>query len=509
MRRGSVPSRLQAALLWLALVILCIGALAVYQRAALLSELTQASTTLHAEASQRADQHDAHLTALSTVAQAEVGRRSDLFLEVAATILRFYPRISEVQLVPLDPAGTTIGTRELEADLASAIREAARASTGEPKLLTHPTRPGHYLIVKRSPNTAAARHGLALAIDAGRLLASEASFWRTHAVAMRLGMPGGETVFGPARLPVQAQFSKPLGSATQPLLLEAAAVIDWARLVPLREAAVATLAASLLFFAGFAMLRQRARTREAERRAELSGMEARLTHASRVNAMGEMASGMAHELTQPLTAILAQAQAGRRLLARGDGKALATALDDMVAQARRASNILDRLRNWSRPQRRPEALVDLRVPLRNVEALLASEARRNGVRIELHMPDQPLLAAADPVEIEQVMFNLLRNAIEAVSGMDGDRRAAALLKIDGRHAVIEVADSGPGVSPDLVPRLFTPFTTTKAEGTGLGLTLSQRLVERSGGDITYVASARGAQFRVTLPLVDASAEAAE
>ncbi len=240
--------------------------------------------------------------------------------------------------------------------------------------------------------------------------------------------------------------------------------------------------------------------RAAERRAELSGMEARLTHASRVNALGEMASGLAHELTQPLTAILAQAQAGRRLLARQDVATLSGALDDMIEQARCASNMLDRFRNWSLPHRQPAAAHDLRIALRNVDALLANEAARQHVVIDIALPDAPLLVRVDPVEIEQVMFNLLRNALDLVAALEVRGAITATLSRTDNLAVLEVSDNGPGVAPELRGRLFTPFATTKMNGMGLGLALSQRLVERAGGEILYVDGDKGAVFRVVLPV---------
>ncbi len=142
------------------------------------------------------------------------------------------------------------------------------------------------------------------------------------------------------------------------------------------------------------------------------------------------------------------------MLSRNNMTALAGALDDMVDQARRASAILDRLRNWSRPQRRQTKHADLRLSLQNVQTLLASEAVRQGVKVELSIPETPLLAAFDPVEMEQVMFNLLRNAIESFHDSDGDRRVNASLKADGSLAILEIADNGPGVAPELLPRLL-------------------------------------------------------
>lgn len=233
--------------------------------------------------------------------------------------------------------------------------------------------------------------------------------------------------------------------------------------------------------------------------ARLSALDSRLAHAARVNAMGEMASGLTHELTQPLTAILAQAQAGRRLLARGDGDRLASVLEDTVTQARRASAILERFRNWSRPQAAPVQAFDLRAALRNVAALLDAQARAQDVAMAFDLPADPVPLRADPVEMEQVGFNLLRNALEALR----DRPAGQVrvtLRADAGKAVLTVRDNGPGIAPDLRARLFTPFTTTRPNGTGLGLALSQRLVERAGGEIALEDATEGTGFRITLPL---------
>ncbi|KAB2730018.1 sensor histidine kinase [Brucella intermedia] len=504
--RGNIRSALLPFFVWLLINLVAMGSLVIYQRAALLSELQAASFTLHREASQRAGQHDAHLTALSTIAQSKARTadvsQNDVFLEVAATITRFYPRIDEIQLVPMDPALPVAGTRALEPELADTIRAAVRSYRGLPELLAPSARPGHYMMVKRSPNTDNPHDGLTLSIDAGSLIGSDDAFWSGKGVARRILMPDGTVLFSHPASFDDVDFSKKLGSASQPLLFQTALAVSWGDLLPFDQLIPLLILTNLLFFGGLIIVRQTQRTRHAERRAELSGFEARLAHASRVNTMGEMASGMAHELTQPLTALLAGAQAGRRLLSRNNTAALAGALDDMVEQARRASAILDRLRNWSRPQRRQTTHADLRLSLQNVQTLLASEAARRDVKVELGMPETPVMAAVDPVEMEQVMFNLLRNAIESFHEDDQDRRVNASLKAEGAVAVLEIADNGPGVAPDLLPRLFTPFTTTRPEGTGLGLALSQRLVERFGGEISYIPRERGALFRVVLPIAE-------
>jgi signal transduction histidine kinase len=491
---------LRMLLVWLLLMAAVTTALAAYQYVSLLGELERQSNALQAEASRRADQHDAHVTALSAVAQAEQGPDYGLLLDVAAPILQFYPRIDEVQLVSLNDEGPAIGTRPLEGELAAAIRRAGSVFTGRPALLASGLRPGHYMIVKRSPNSETASKLLVLAVDSAGLLASDAPFWSAKQAVIRLKMPDGTLLFGPPELPEKPQYIRQLSSASQPLLLEVALSITWQDLLPGRALLALLGSASVVFLLGIVMVRQRMRMRAAERRAELSGMEARLTHASRVNALGEMASGLAHELTQPLTAILAQAQAGRRLLARQDLGTLSGALDDMVEQARCASNMLDRFRNWSLPHRRPAAAHDLRAALRNVDALLAGEAARQDVIIDIIVPDTPLPVRVDPVEIEQVMFNLLRNALDSLGSSEVRGAITATLSQQGDFAVLEVTDNGPGVAPELRDRLFTPFATTKKNGMGLGLALSQRLVERADGEILYVDGENGALFRVVLPV---------
>ncbi|MEI2302275.1 sensor histidine kinase [Ensifer sp. MJa1] len=355
-------------------------------------------------------------------------------------------------------------------------------------------------MVKRSPNTAEARYGLMLGIDATRLIGDGGPFWSRPGTAVQLSLPNGRHLVSPTALPEAIRFSRPLSSVSQPLLLETGMDIGLADMFPSAKTVLALLGVSLAYLAAIAALRQRARARAALQQAKLSALESRLTHASRVNALGEMASGMAHELTQPLTAILAQAQAGRRLLTQGRNEDLASVLDDTVSQARRASSILERFRNWSQPHAAPVAPFDLRRAIANVEALLRPEAAARHIDLDVDVPETPVMVMADPVELEQVGFNLVRNAIEALDGTPSNRgRVGVTLKKDGAMVLFEVSDNGPGVAETVRSRLFTPFVTTRAGGTGLGLALSQRLVERAGGEIALVDGGPGATFRVTLP----------
>lgn len=489
------PTRL--ALSWAGLLLLLLVAMGVAQHRVLTAELAQETAVLHRLASQRADQHDAHLTALSAIAVASDDPEQRLFLEVAASITRFYPRITAIALVPLHPDGAAAGVA-LDPALAERVRAAVMASGGEIALLPEPARAGHYLMAKRSPNSEAARHGLILSIDAARLLEDAGPFWDRPGVGLALSLPDGTPLFRRGMVGDPGQ-TRALGSASQPLRLETTRSIALADLFPPLRSALILLAATMAAFGGLAFLRQRRRAGQALEQARLSALDSRLAHAARVNAMGEMASGLTHELTQPLTAILAQAQAGRRLLERGDRDRLASALEDTVTQARRASAILERFRNWSRPQAAPVRAFDLRDALRNVAALLDPQARAQGVALTFDLPPDAVLLRADPVEMEQVGFNLLRNALEALR----DRPAGQIrltLRPEAGKAVLTVRDNGPGIAPDLRPRLFTPFTTTRPDGTGLGLALSQRLVERAGGEIALEDSPEGASFRIALPL---------
>lgn len=485
---------------WVLLLLLAGSALAAWQYRSLVGTLEQETDVLLRLSSQRADQHDAHLTALSAIAVASDDVRHSLFLDVAATIAQFYPRIDDVQLVPLDSGIEPVGLGPRTPELARIVRAAARTSDGSLALLAYPGRADHYILVKRSPNTAQARYGLMLGIDAGKLIEEASPFWSEHGVALRLSMPdGGPPLVSRGPFSVDTvRFSRVLASASQPLLLETGMRIGLSDLLPWLPTVLALLLVSAAYAVVLAAWRQRARARAAVEQARLSALESRLAHASRVNALGEMASGLAHELTQPLTAILAQVQACRRLLSReaADRQDLAPVVEDTIAQAKRASAILERFRNWSRPQLESASVFDLREALSNVQALLAPQAAARKVRLDFDVPASKVEVKADSVEMEQVVFNLVRNALEAVAPEQG--RVAVTLKQSASGVTLDVSDNGPGVAPEIRDRLFTPFTTNRPDGTGLGLALSQRLIERAGGEIFLAEAGPGTTFRITL-----------
>lgn len=484
-------------LLWAFMTVLTLGALALLERQSLVRELNAKSAALHQLASQRADQHDAHLTALSAIFVAGGVQRQDLFLDVAATIMRFYPRIVLVDLAAIDPNDPrSQGPSGLAHQEINLLREMARRSTGALQIQKMPTRPDHYLLVKRTPNTDAAKHGLALVINARALIATDDPFWKRPSVSTRLLTPDGRSALVGEPAQDQAGFSKPLGSASQPLIFESSLVIRAADVFPPGKVLLSVFLVTAAFVLSVLAQRQRARTKDAEVRADLSAQETQLAHASRVNAMGEMASGMAHELAQPLTAILSQAQAGRHLARRGEVKRLAAVLDDTVTQAKRAADILDRLRRWSKPNRAPSKACQLNQAALGVERLLTSEVKAVDAMLTLALSDAPILVDADPVELEQVVFNLVRNALDASEGV----RIVVRTDIKDAMAILEVMDTGPGVPDDIRERIFEPFVTGKPDGTGLGLALCQRLVEEMDGEIALLAGTRETTFRLSLPL---------
>lgn len=247
------------------------------------------------------------------------------------------------------------------------------------------------------------------------------------------------------------------------------------------------------------------RSRVARRRAEAA---VRIGRTARLNALGELAAGLAHELNQPLTAVLASTQAARRLLddEPPDTHLLRQATRQASAQARRAADVLARLRTSiaapaaGEPAPRP---LSLRSITRQVLDLAEPEVRARGVRATIE--GEAARALADPVAVEQIVVNLLDNALHALEGVPvQERRLVLRLSGDTGQAVLSVIDTGPGIAAEAMQRLFEPFYTTRAGGLGLGLSLSETLAQAMGGSLeAHQHLPRGAEFRLSLPLAPA------
>ncbi len=239
---------------------------------------------------------------------------------------------------------------------------------------------------------------------------------------------------------------------------------------------------------------------------EVRRHQADLVHVCRLSTMGEMATGMAHELNQPLSAIVNYAHGCSRRLRAGrlDEAALETALGQMIAQARRASEIIRRLRGMVGKQAPVRDVVDMNRLVREVRSFAEFDAGRLGVTIELELQPRPLWVRVDLVQIEQVLLNLVRNALDALQEIPtGRRRLAIRTQGVGAWIRVEVNDSGAGIPPETARHLFEPFFTTKVQGMGMGLAISKTIVDEHGGRIRLDPRvSEGACFVLEIPAVE-------
>jgi len=253
------------------------------------------------------------------------------------------------------------------------------------------------------------------------------------------------------------------------------------------------------YFTGFV----RDLTEQQQTQARLQELQSELVHVSRLSAMGEMASALAHELNQPLSAISNYMKGSRRLLAAStDANApkIEAALDRAAEQAIRAGDIIRRLRNFvarDASEKRVESLSKL---LEEAGALGLTGAREQGVLLRFNLDPTCDLVLADRVQIQQVLVNLFRNALEAMA----DSTHRELIATNSRAAddMIELAvsDTGAGFGHDAQANLFQPFFTTKETGMGVGLSISRTIIDNHGGRMwAETNEAGGATFRFTLP----------
>ena len=255
-------------------------------------------------------------------------------------------------------------------------------------------------------------------------------------------------------------------------------------------------------FTGF--IRDLTERQKTERRGQ--DLQAELSHASRVTAMGTLAAALAHELNQPLTAIANYMEAGRDLLAQEgaiDRTLLGEAMDEAATQALRAGEIIRSLREFIRrgeADRQPETVSTL---LSEGVALAFIGINSRGIDMDIAVDPRVGRIMANRVQVQQVITNLVRNAVEAMEG-----RPMRILHLsaapddDGRVEII-VADSGPGLDPGVERSLFTPFSTTKPTGMGVGLSISRTIVEGHGGRIWATRSRwGGVAFHFTLDAAD-------
>lgn len=256
------------------------------------------------------------------------------------------------------------------------------------------------------------------------------------------------------------------------------------------------------FFTGF--VRDLSERQQTE--ARLQELQSELVHVSRLTAMGEMAQALAHELNQPLSAIANYMKGSRRLLeSRSDPESgiIRDAMDKAAEQSMRAGQIIRRLRDFvarGESERRMESLSKL---IEEASALALVGAKEEGVRVRFNFDPLADVVLADKVQIQQVILNLMRNAMEAMEHSIR-RELTVSSKRQGDMAIIEVADTGSGISAEILSNLFQPFVTSKANGMGVGLSISRTIIEAHGGHISAESNAGGGTvFRFTLRAISA------
>ena len=236
----------------------------------------------------------------------------------------------------------------------------------------------------------------------------------------------------------------------------------------------------------------------------------RLAHVDRLNIMGEMAASIAHEINQPLTAIVNRTSAAQRRLDTGqvDLERLRESLNRVSEQAHRAYEVIQHLRNLVRKRSGQRTTTPINSVLKEALRLAEVDARMHDTMIEIELGDELRPVLIDAVQIQQVFLNLLRNAIDATEAT-GKRGGVVTVRstTDGEQVIVSVIDQGLGISDDTAARLFQPFFTTKSEGMGMGLSISQSIITGHGGRLWYENNQEGGiTFSFSMPITQAGSE---
>jgi len=234
-------------------------------------------------------------------------------------------------------------------------------------------------------------------------------------------------------------------------------------------------------------------------------MQSELTHANRVATMGQLTASIAHEVNQPLGAIVTSAAACGRWLAANPPQMekARRALERIVNDGRRAGEVIERIRALIKRAPPRKEVVDLNAAILEVTALTHGEAIKTGVTVGTQLASELPRIQCDRVQLQQVMLNLIVNAIQSMSGVeDGNRELhISTVSIEPKGVCVAVRDTGHGLRPESLPSLFEPFYTTKADGMGMGLSICRSIIEAHGGRLWATRCApRGALFQFTIPV---------
>jgi len=240
---------------------------------------------------------------------------------------------------------------------------------------------------------------------------------------------------------------------------------------------------------------------------EVQLRQTELAHIARQNTMGEMASGLAHEINQPLAAIVNYMKGCIRRLEKGPVQTseLLTAMEQSAMQAERAGRIISRIRNFLRKEETNPIMVDINQIVRDAAEFIEPEARRHGITIRLELSKDALPALVDPIGIEQVILNLIHNGIEAMkSGKIGKPEVTIETSaVEGKYAEVAISDMGSGIPQDLIARVFDPFFSTKQDGLGMGLSICRSIIEAHDNKLWVEHNSHdGVTFRFRLAISD-------
>ena len=229
-----------------------------------------------------------------------------------------------------------------------------------------------------------------------------------------------------------------------------------------------------------------------------------LAHVDRITTIGRLTASIAPEATQPIAAIVTNAQAARHFLDRRppDLDEVREALDRIVTEAYRASDVICRIRGLFKETPPKRERVEINGAIRDVLELTRGEATKNGVSVRTQFAEPSPVVQADRAQLQQVILNLIINAVEAMSGMRGGARELLICteKSDSNGALVAVRDSGPGLDLKSVDRLFEAFYTTKVQGMGIGLAICRSIIQAHGGRLWARANVPcGAIFQFELP----------
>jgi C4-dicarboxylate-specific signal transduction histidine kinase len=229
-----------------------------------------------------------------------------------------------------------------------------------------------------------------------------------------------------------------------------------------------------------------------------------LAHANRVATMGQLTASIAHEIKQPITAARTYAAAALRFLDKSppDVSEVREALTSIVNKTARTSDVVDRIGSLIKKASPRKEVVDLNAAILEVTALTRSEAIKTGVTVSTQLAGELPRIRCDRVQLQQVLLNLIVNAIQSMGGVaDGDRKLhISTVNIEPEGVCVAVRDTGHGLRPESLPRLFEPFYTTKPDGMGMGLSICRSIIEAHGGRLWAIGcEPRGALFQFTIP----------